>query len=101
MTAADPARRGTAGFDARAFARSSREESRIRDSLDDVQEQRIAALEEIVAARWSARIAVRRRLRREIRKQVRAFSSAGDSFYWRRGEAVTTGWLLSNEGPGR
>jgi hypothetical protein len=61
------------------------------DELFDILEDRLAALEEVAAARWPARILVRARLGRKLRQSIAPF--AGPSFRDRRHEAVTTEWL--------
>ena len=55
---------------------------------DEMLERRIAALEEIVAARWPRRILVRRRLARDLRASVRHYSWAGPEWFWRRAQAA-------------
>lgn len=69
------------------------------DSLMDALERRIAALEEVAATRWPARILARRRLRRRLAAAMAGYS--GESFYWRRAESASAEWLLSFPQPGR
>lgn len=57
----------------------------------EMLERRIAALEEITAARWPRRIAVRRRLARDLRASVRGYGWAGPEWFWRRAQAIGDG----------
>ena len=68
-------------------------ESRMGDDLDEITERRVAAIEEILFARWPRSIAVKRRLRRDLRASVREYGWAADDFQARRFEAVGDGWL--------
>ncbi len=73
------------------YIRAALAESRMTDDLDELLERRVAALEEVAAARWSASIGVRRRLRRSLRRSVA--HARGETFADRRAEAVTSAWL--------
>jgi hypothetical protein len=66
----------------------------MNDELADILEQRVTALEEILAARWPRRVVTRARLRRQIRRSVSGFSGP---FAGRRIEALSCEWL-SREG---
>jgi hypothetical protein len=61
------------------------------DSLAAHLEQRVAALEAIVATPWPLRLVAAWRLGRALRRSVRHFP--GDSFAERRVEAATNDWL--------
>ena len=61
------------------------------DSLAEHLEYRVAALEEIEAARWPRRILVRARLGRQLRASVRHFD--GDTWADRRAAAASADWL--------
>lgn len=52
----------------------------MNDQLAEIAELRITALEEVMAARWPSRIAVRRRLRRDLRESAEAYAWLGGSF---------------------
>lgn len=58
----------------------------------EMLERRVAALEEIVAARPLARIAVRRRLARELRASVARYGWVGPEWFWRRAQAIGDSW---------
>jgi hypothetical protein len=58
------------------------------DRTIDLNEDRISALEEIVAARWPRRMLLRRRLARSLRASAAAHAYAGRTFAGRRAEAV-------------
>jgi hypothetical protein len=63
------------------------------DSLMDHLEARVAALEAVVAAPWPWRILAAWRLGRALRRSVKPFG--GETFAWRRVEAVTNDWLYA------
>jgi hypothetical protein len=63
----------------------------VTDSLMDMLERRIAALEAVVATPWPWRILAAWRLGRALRRSVRPFP--GRRFAVRRTEAVTNEWL--------
>jgi hypothetical protein len=52
----------------------------------DLLEQRVAALEEIIAARWPRSIVLRLRLRRELRASVAGYTDLPPDFWHRRCE---------------
>lgn len=88
----------TAGHDKRnakalppGFVRAVLDYARYTDSLMDALETRLAALEEVAAARWPRRLVLALQLRRSLRASVRSF--AGSSFAQRRREAVSAEWL--------
>jgi hypothetical protein len=58
------------------------------DEAESMLEDRITAIEEIIAARWWQRPALRRRLAAELRASARRGAHAADSFRGRRVEAV-------------
>ena len=58
------------------------------DAALDALEDRVAAIEEIVAARWPRSIGVRRRVARELRASSATFAWAG-TFQARRVEAMS------------
>jgi predicted DCC family thiol-disulfide oxidoreductase YuxK len=63
------------------------------DSLMGHLENRVAALEAIVATPWPWRIVAAWRLGRAIRRSVRHFP--GDTFTEQRTEWASTDWMLS------
>jgi hypothetical protein len=63
------------------------------DSLMDALEARVAALEAVVAAPWPWRLVAAWRLGRALRASIAPFP--GETFYWRRTEAVTNSWLYA------
>jgi len=72
------------------------------DSLLDVLEERVAAIEEVLAARGLRRLAATWRLTRKLRRSLEPFE--GDSFADRRWEAISIEWgATRNQGtpPGR
>jgi hypothetical protein len=73
------------------YIRAALVESRMMDDLDELLEARVAALEEIAAARWPASIGVRRRLRRALRRSVAHMP--GETFADRRTEAAGAEFL--------
>jgi hypothetical protein len=64
----------------------------VTDELAEELERRVAALEEVAATRWPARIRARHRLRCQLVASIAGFP--GTSFFWRRVEAATIEWLL-------
>jgi hypothetical protein len=68
----------------------------VTDQQAEVSERRIAALEEIVAARWPWSWVLKRRLRHELRASVRGYSG---NFFSRRAEHTTSQWLAQRAGP--
>jgi hypothetical protein len=68
----------------------------VTDQLDELQEVRIAAVEEVLAAPWPRRLVAARRLRRHLRASVAGYSG---SFFERRAEAVTSQWLAHRPQP--
>lgn len=76
----------------RTFRRYALDESRMNDDADELLERRVTALEEVLAARWPARIAARRRLRRVLRVSVAHVQ--GQTFTDRRIEAAGIDFLL-------
>lgn len=73
------------------FVRAVLDNARYTDSLMDVLEARLMALEEVAAARWPHRLILASRLRRSLLASVRPFT--GRSFAQRRREAVSAQWL--------
>ncbi len=63
----------------------------LTDSLTETLEIRIAALEEVAAARGPGRFLAAWRLGRDLRASIRPWP--GMSFRWRRAEAVHNAWL--------
>lgn len=61
------------------------------DSIETHAELRLAALEEVLAARWPGRVLVRRRLARAIRRGNRNFPR--ETFALSRFEATMNDWL--------
>jgi hypothetical protein len=61
------------------------------DSLAEVTELRVLAIEEALAVRWPRRILVLARLGRELRRSAR--NMPGELFAERRTAAVTSQWL--------
>jgi hypothetical protein len=54
-----------------------------------VLEDRVSAIEEIIAARWLRSLLLRRRLARGLRTSASTFAWAGDSFRARRAEQMS------------
>ena len=65
------------------------------DQLAEHLEARVAALEEIAAARWPRRWLARARLGRQLRDSIRHFPGA--TFADRRGEAASADWLAGHQ----
>jgi hypothetical protein len=78
------------------FVRAVLDDARYTDSILDLLEARLVALEEVAAARGVRRLALAARLGRALRDSVRPF--AGRSFAERRREAVTVDWLSAQPG---
>ena len=67
-------------------------DSLLTDQFAEGLERRLAALEEITAARWPRRILVRRRLARDLRASVAGYREI-DDFGSRRIQAISDGWI--------
>ena len=78
------------------FVRAVLDDARYTDSILDLLEARLVALEEVAAARGVRRLALASRLGRVLRDSVVPF--AGRSFAERRREAVTVDWLSAQPG---
>jgi hypothetical protein len=78
------------------FVQAVLDDARYTDSILDLLEARLVALEEVAAARGVRRLALAARLGRALRDSVRPF--AGRSFSERRREAVTVDWLSAQPG---
>lgn len=74
-----------------ALRKDLAQESLATDSLAEHLEYRVAAIEEVIAARWPRRIVVRFRLARQLRVSLRFFPGA--TFEERRTAAATADWL--------
>jgi hypothetical protein len=72
----------------RSFAVDVARQVDFTDEAIDSLEDRVAALEEVAAARWPRRVALRRRLARSLRASAAAHAYAGPGFAARRAEAV-------------
>lgn len=59
------------------------------DRYEELREERISALEEIIAARWPRSVLVKYRLRRRLRAFDQNFAWAGHRFAERQAEAMT------------
>ena len=59
------------------------------DAATGALEDRVSALEELLAARWPRRALLRRRLARKLRASSATFAWAGADFRTRRAEAVS------------
>ena len=66
-------------------------DSAMTDCLAQDLELRVAALEELLYARWPRSIGVKRRLRRDLRASVAHVP--GGSWTERRAETIGTGWI--------
>lgn len=60
----------------------------VTDIALDMVEDRLSAIEELLAARWPRRMFLRRRLARELRASSALFTWAGETFAARRAEAM-------------
>jgi hypothetical protein len=65
--------------------------------LNELREQRISALEEVIAARWPRRWLLSLRLRRHLRQSVRGYEWAGRSWHSRRAAWMTDEWLADHD----
>ena len=59
------------------------------DAATDALEDRVSALEEIIAARWPRSMFLRRRLARQLRASAATFAWGGPDFRTRRAEAMS------------
>lgn len=75
------------------------EDIALTDSLVDALEDRVMALEEIVAARGIGRLRAARRLGRSLRASIRHLP--GRSFAERRSEAASTEWTSAQLAVGK
>lgn len=57
--------------------------------LNELREQRISALEEVLAARWPRRWLLALRLRKCVRNSVRGYEWAGSAWHERRAAWMT------------
>jgi hypothetical protein len=73
----------------RLLRREVRETGDVRDRLNELREQRIAAIEEVLAAPWPRRWLVARGFRRRVRRSARESAWAGRSWYERRAQAMS------------
>lgn len=64
----------------------------VSDSLDWELEKRVAALEEVLAARWPRRLVAAWRLGRSLRASVAPWRSE-EKFVYQRAEATSNAWL--------
>jgi hypothetical protein len=71
------------------FIRGALAESRMNDEIDEVLELRVAAIEEVLAARGPRRWLLAARLGRVLRASVRHLGWVGPSFAARRAEAAS------------
>lgn len=71
------------------FAVSTNYSIETTDQALDVLEDRISAIEEIIAASWPRSMVLRRRLARELRASSATFAWAGRTFRARRAEAMS------------
>lgn len=68
--------------------------------LNELREQRISAVEEVLAARWPRRWLLSLRLRRHLRQSVHGYDWAGRSWHNRRAAWMTNEWLaVGDRGP--
>jgi len=67
-----------------SFAQTTTEAILFGDFALDALEDRIIALEQLVAARWPRRLFVRRRLAAEIRRTVTGYAEVASDFRGRR-----------------
>lgn len=65
--------------------------------LNELREQRIASVEEVIAAGWPRRWLLAARLRRQLRASVRGCDSAG-TWHEQRAQAMTAEWILGMRG---
>jgi hypothetical protein len=71
------------------FARATGFSIEMTDLGVDALEDRISAIEEIIAARWPRSTVLRRRLARKLRASDATFRWAGSTFAVRRAEAMS------------
>lgn len=83
-------------FYAGAVARDLNYCTDMTDRAIDGLEDRVAALEEIIAARWPRSAALRRQLAREIRAVDVKYAEAGRDFRIRRSEWMGTEIVLAS-----
>ena len=76
-------------FDAERFARETNYSVETTDAAAGALEDRVSALEEIIAARWPRSMFLRRRLARQLRASAASFAWAGPDFRTRRAEAMS------------
>jgi len=72
-----------------AHMRGAIEESLMRDGENDALEDRVVAIEEVLAARWPRRLLVAWRLGRKLRQSAAPFREAGPAFADRRCAAIS------------
>lgn len=65
--------------------------------LNELREERISAVEEVIAARWPRRWLLSLRLRRQLRQSVRGYDWAGRSWHDRRAAWMTNEWLADGD----
>jgi hypothetical protein len=82
VTAADP----VAGL-----RREVIDDQTVGDELHSRLEERVIAVEAVLAARWPRSLLLRTRLARKLRRSVRGYQ--GHSFREQRWEATTVEWL--------
>jgi len=70
------------------------------DELAELLERRVAAVEEVIAARWPRRWLLAARLRRQLRAATRDYGWAGPDFYSRRAQQVSDTYWDQGQ-PGR
>jgi hypothetical protein len=68
--------------------------------LNEFREQRISAIEEVIAARWPRRWLLAARLRRQLRASVSGCES-GRTWHQQRAQAMTAEWILGPLGSSR
>ena len=72
-----------------SFAVDTNYSIEMSDAAIDALEDRLAALEEVIAARWPRRMVLRRQLARQLRASAATFAWAGPDFRTQRAEAMS------------
>jgi hypothetical protein len=83
-----------------SFAAATHYSIEMTDFGVDALEDRVSAIEEVLAARWPRRVFLRRRLARQLRASDATFAWAGSDFRTRRAEAMSENIVLRSSRAG-